>query len=200
MRYGHVLAIHRVGVGVALCYLLDAVQRANIFGDSKLFVDMPCRFEPEEVLKRWSHLPQQKSPAQIRAFVAGHFDKPGLDLVRWAPTDAQESPPGLAHVQTPELQEWGDSLNRYWAQLGRATAADVTANIPEIPKDVVHKGFAPQESLLVPWLRLMVATLGAATKGMWRCFCCRQRRPTRIGERHATPTTYTGASHQRDTS
>ena len=107
--------------------LLDAVQRANIFGDSKLFVDMPCRFEPEEVLKRWSHLPQQKSPAQIRAFVAGHFDKPGLDLVRWAPTDAQESPPGLAHVQTPELQEWGDSLNRYWAQLGRATAADVTA-------------------------------------------------------------------------
>ena len=31
--------------------LLDAVQRANIFGDSKLFVDMPCRFEPEEVLK-----------------------------------------------------------------------------------------------------------------------------------------------------
>ena len=83
--------------------------------------------QPEEVLKRWSHLPQQKSPAQIRAFVAGHFDKPGLDLVRWAPTDAQESPPGLAHVQTPELQEWGDLLNRHWRARARDGGVDVTA-------------------------------------------------------------------------
>ena len=65
----------------------------------------PCRHAAaaEFVRPAVVDLPQQAgADPSVRR---GALDKPGLDLVRWAPTDAQESPPGLAHVQTPELQE-----------------------------------------------------------------------------------------------
>ena len=104
--------------------LLDAVQRANIFGDCKVFVDSPLKCDPEVVLRKFAALPAGATPAQLRAFVAAHFDRPGADLVRWDPPDALAEPPALARIQDDELREWAYSLNQFWPQLGRATAEE----------------------------------------------------------------------------
>ena len=89
---------------------------------------MPCRFElgGAEAVVDLAASAKSLAPAQIRAFVAGHFDKPGLDLVRWAPTTRRSRRPA-AHVQTPELQEWGRLAQPLLGAARRATAADVTA-------------------------------------------------------------------------
>ena len=73
--------------------LLEAVQRARVFGDCKVFVDSPLKVEPEEVLHKFAQLPPDASAATLRAFVTAHFDRPGSDLVRWDPVDFQEHPP-----------------------------------------------------------------------------------------------------------
>ena len=110
--------------------LLDAVQRAGLFGDSKVFVDSPLKYDPEEVLRRFEKLPADASAAVLQKFVHEHFERPGADLVPWAPVDFNESPPALAHLQDESLREWAHSLNRFWSQLGRATSAEA-ASTPE---------------------------------------------------------------------
>ena len=109
--------------------LLDAVQRAGIFGDCKVFVDSPLKAEPEEVLRRFALLPTGATRQQLLAFVRANFDRPGTDLVPWAPTDYVEEPPGLAELADPDLRAWALSLNRFWSQLGRATSAEA-AELP----------------------------------------------------------------------
>ena len=110
--------------------LLDAVQRAGVFGDCKIFVDSPLKCSPEEVLRRFAAMPPDATPKQLRAFVAAHFDRPGADLVRWDPPDARPEPPALARIKDDELREWGYSLNAFWGQLGRATSREA-AETPE---------------------------------------------------------------------
>ena len=105
--------------------LLDAVQRAGVFADCKVFVDSPLKVEPEEVLRRFSLLPHDASKAELRTFVLENFDRPGTDLVPWAPVDYTDRPPALARLQNAELSEWAHSLNSFWAQLGRATSVEV---------------------------------------------------------------------------
>ena len=107
--------------------ILDAVQRAGIFNDCKIFVDSPLRedLEPEDVLRRFAALGDPSNLKQLRAFVRDHFERPGADLVSWAPTDFQPSPPALGSLRDPQLREWALALNSFWSQLGRATASQV---------------------------------------------------------------------------
>ena len=97
---------------------------------SKVFVDSPLKYDPEEVLRRFEKLPADASAAVLQKFVHEHFERPGADLVPWAPVDFNESPPALAHLQDESLREWAHSLNRFWSQLGRATSAEA-ASTPE---------------------------------------------------------------------
>jgi len=110
--------------------LLDAVQRAGVFGDCKVFVDSPLKVDPEEALRRFALLPADATPAMLRAFVHEHFERPGADLVPWAPVDYTEAPLALARLKNDGLREWALALNRFWSQLGRATSAEA-ANSPE---------------------------------------------------------------------
>ena len=59
--------------------LLDAVQRARLFDDSKTFVDMPLKpgVSPEAALGAFAALPDGAGRDALEKFVAAHFDAPG---------------------------------------------------------------------------------------------------------------------------
>eukprot|EP00435_Cladocopium_sp_Y103_P015453 s2273_g3.t2 len=99
--------------------LLAAVQRARLFPDSKQFVDMPLKNDPEAVLAEFEKLEDKTDKATLMDFVSTHFAEVGSELEPWAPSDFQESPPFLALIRDEKRKSWANSLNRLWATLGR---------------------------------------------------------------------------------
>lgn len=62
--------------------LLDTIQSANLFFDSKTFVDMPARKHPREIQKAFNELfPYNNATAdQLKKFVDTYFDPAGSDV------------------------------------------------------------------------------------------------------------------------
>ena len=71
------------------CYgdLLDAVQRAEIFRDSKEFVDRPLVANASQVLEAFSDLPANVSKSELRDFVLNWTRDAGSDIETWTPGD-----------------------------------------------------------------------------------------------------------------
>ena len=76
------------------CYgpLLETVQRADLYSDSKTFVDKPMRFDPAEVLNAFnlSNLTANSTKDEVRAFVEQYFLETGSELLQWTPSDRTE--------------------------------------------------------------------------------------------------------------
>lgn len=107
--------------------LLDAVQRARIFSDSKHFVDMPLRTEPEEALAAFAALPTESrsDPSALRAFVYAYFEEPGTELVPYQPDEFPGEPPLLGVVADEKLREFLRALHELWPTLVRVIAPRV---------------------------------------------------------------------------
>ncbi len=108
--------------------LLDAVQTAGIFEDSKEFVDMPMRVDPEVILDKFAALPPEARHDRqaLTEFINAHFWPPGSELVALAPQDFTETPSVLARL-TPNSSyySWAQSLNVAFQQLTRKVSGDV---------------------------------------------------------------------------
>ena len=111
--------------------ILDAVQSAGIFRDSKDFVDSPLLVPPEECWKRWRAMPRPVTTEAIRAFVSSTFGPPGHDLVQWVPTDHTDSPAMLRRLPAGLLRDFASGLNGLWASLGRRLSNATLAH-PEL--------------------------------------------------------------------
>ena len=76
------------------CYgpLLETVQGADLYNDSKTFVDKPMRFDPAEVLNAFglSNLTTNSTKDEVRAFVEQYFLETGSELLQWTPSDWTE--------------------------------------------------------------------------------------------------------------
>ncbi|CAI5723127.1 hypothetical protein KXD40_000562 [Peronospora effusa] len=113
--------------------LLHAVQMANVYSDSKYFVDMPIKVNSSafDILMDFQHRElamteyrdnvHHTHEQQLRRFIDDHFDLPGTDLLPITPIDYQEQfhPPMVADIQDEELREWAFSLHQIWPSLGR---------------------------------------------------------------------------------
>ncbi|KAF4317528.1 hypothetical protein BBO99_00003082 [Phytophthora kernoviae] len=113
--------------------LLHTVQMANVFADSKYFVDMPIKanssafdilvdFQRRELAMVDYHPNTQDThKQQLRHFIDDHFDPPGTDLLPITPFDyqAQFFPPMVADIQDGELRDWAFELHKIWQTLGR---------------------------------------------------------------------------------
>lgn len=62
--------------------LLDTIQSANLFFDSKTFVDMPARKHPREIQKAFNELfPYNNATAdELKKFVDAYFEPAGSDV------------------------------------------------------------------------------------------------------------------------
>ena len=97
--------------------VLDAVQRERVFPeDSKTFVDLRLRVDPETVLRAFDALPE-RSTETLRNFVETYFAA-GEDLEPWTPDDWVADPPSLEKI--PEKwRAWARDLIVRWKDLGR---------------------------------------------------------------------------------
>ena len=60
--------------------ILQTVQQARLFEDSKQFVDMPSKYDEGEIIKRFKKLGGNPSSDTLRQFVRDNFHQPGHEL------------------------------------------------------------------------------------------------------------------------
>ncbi|KRZ76107.1 Trehalase [Trichinella papuae] len=100
--------------------ILDAVQTAHLFPDSKYFVDMALKKDPITTLQNFISLGDRvKDKAVLRAFVDEHFDPPGTELETCFPEDWKPSPKSFNVIKDYEFRRWAVALNRIWKELCR---------------------------------------------------------------------------------
>ncbi|XP_076802688.1 trehalase-like isoform X2 [Clavelina lepadiformis] len=112
--------------------LLDAAQSAYIYNDSKSFVDMKLKNEPDVVLAEFQklynindgHIPME----QMLQFVKNQFSPPGSEFGEWTPDDWTSSPNFLHKIADIDLRKWASNLNGLWKILGRKMVEDVKEN------------------------------------------------------------------------
>lgn len=107
--------------------LLDAVQRAGIFEDSKTFVDRPLKADPEVALEAFANLEGKLDPKVLRTFVEEYFEEEGEDMELWTPSDWTESPKNLAALEDESLRKLALALNDLWKILARRQKAKVAS-------------------------------------------------------------------------
>lgn len=97
---------------------------AEIYNDSKTFVDKKLRYSPELVLANFSRLMNQTENApsrpQLVTFVDMNFDAEGSEFQPWDPSDWVPNPSFLDGINSIELREWALQVHDIWKMLGRS--------------------------------------------------------------------------------
>ncbi|CAH1110056.1 unnamed protein product [Psylliodes chrysocephalus] len=108
--------------------LLDTIQRAKIFNDSKSFVDLAQRKSPSVTLKHFESLMEETgnhpSYAQVKSFIDNNFEFQG-ELVPWTPTDYTENPQFLTKIKNTTVADFAKKLNTVWLTLARKVNTSV---------------------------------------------------------------------------
>ncbi|GMT31899.1 hypothetical protein PFISCL1PPCAC_23196 [Pristionchus fissidentatus] len=106
--------------------LLHAVQTANLFHDSKHFVDMPLTHDPDVVLNRWNKLSEngQIDADTLAAFVSEYFDPPGSELECVYPLDYTDKVDSFLSFKSP-FKEWAQQIHSKWPVLTRKIKEEV---------------------------------------------------------------------------
>lgn len=96
---------------------------AQIFSDSKTFVDMKLKAKPAETLEKFRELQNATDFAptkeQIKEFVEANFEEPGQEFEAWTPDDWHDNPKFVAQIKDENLKEFALGLNHLWLDLGR---------------------------------------------------------------------------------
>lgn len=102
---------------------MHAVQTAEIYRDSKTFVDKKLRYDPKIVLDSFNRLmnltQNQPSQEQLAFFINQNFESEGSEFETWDPVDWTKDPAFLDNITDPILRDWGSKLHEEWKQLGR---------------------------------------------------------------------------------
>lgn len=108
--------------------LLDAVQRAHIFPDSKHFVDMPMVYDADTTMAAFEQLPNKTDPKAIREFVSQYFTDPGTELLPCQQADWLPEPKSFDKIHDPVYRQWAYSIHAKWRTLCRRMKDDVKKN------------------------------------------------------------------------
>lgn len=99
--------------------VLEAIQTAGLFNDSKTFVDMPMKVSPFDVIDAFNKLPPNPSNSTIADFVAKYFFPAGTDVVPVVPDDWNPNPELFEFISDPTVKEFANILNSKWLHLVR---------------------------------------------------------------------------------
>ncbi|PSN49112.1 Trehalase [Blattella germanica] len=129
--------------------LLHTIQMAEIFHDSKEFVDMKLRRPPNETLSAFEEFMQRKqshpSRRDVEKFVQDNFEPAGSEFEDWDPSDWKDQPKFLRSIIDPNFRKWAKDLHDLWKFLGRKMKDDVKENqdlysIIYVPHPVIVPG------------------------------------------------------------
>ncbi|CAK9802112.1 tre1 [Anthophora plagiata] len=113
--------------------LLKTVQLAEIFPDSKTFVDLHLVNDPEITLGNFYSLMNATNNKPTRRQIAQYVNEnfaSSNELVNWTLPDWTDNPSILKRIQEPKYREWARHLNEIWKELARKMSSDV-ATYPE---------------------------------------------------------------------
>ncbi|XP_050298171.1 trehalase-like [Anthonomus grandis grandis] len=128
--------------------LLEVVQTAHIFNDSKTFVDMSQVYPAEVTLKNFWDMMNSKngtpSRDDVRQFVGNNFVREN-ETVSWTPTDFTDSPLILNFITDEQIRTFAKDLINIWPILGRKTSEEVINNpdqhsLLEVPNGFIVPG------------------------------------------------------------
>ncbi|CAG9767217.1 unnamed protein product [Ceutorhynchus assimilis] len=128
--------------------LLDTVQRARIFSDSKTFVDLSQTNAPEITLQNFQELMtstnNNPTKEQIIKFVNANFVE-STELEEWTPEDFNANPDFLNKIKDKQIKQFAGDLVKIWPSLGRKIGQTVFDN-PEkhsligVPNGIIIPG------------------------------------------------------------
>eukprot|EP01059_Diplonema_ambulator_P021207 TRINITY_DN3524_c0_g2_i3.p1 TRINITY_DN3524_c0_g2~~TRINITY_DN3524_c0_g2_i3.p1 ORF type:complete len:612 (+),score=115.43 TRINITY_DN3524_c0_g2_i3:321-2156(+) len=99
--------------------LLHNVQTAQLFNDSKTFVDMPIKTTVDIVLRQFDMLPNKTDPTALKKLITDNFLEAGWDVRSHNPVDWHPNPPFLSKIRSPEYQQFAASIHSIWKDLSR---------------------------------------------------------------------------------
>lgn len=107
--------------------ILEAVQLSGIYNDSKTFVDMPMKFDPEVVTANFNSLAIIDKDT-LTQFLNDNFLPAGSDIVKYIPADYSTNPAFLSELTDPNMREWASAINNLWLSLGLRVNESVYEN------------------------------------------------------------------------
>lgn len=125
--------------------ILQTVQLAALYEDSKTFVDKPTTASEDEVVDAfYANVKPNGTVASLVEWIETYFGGEGLDIV---PTELQgfvEEPPFLEEVQEPLFRGWLQIVHSYWNGLVRVNVQNNTC------EDCVSSLIPLNHSFVVP--------------------------------------------------
>ena len=122
--------------------LLDTIQRAKLFKDSKTFVDLKLKHPESTVCANFRKLQNPPTREDLSNFVKENFSlEQGQELENWNPTDWRESPKYLGKVTDGMLLHLGREVNKLWKELSRKCSDDLRENPDFYSKLYLPNGF-----------------------------------------------------------
>jgi alpha,alpha-trehalase len=103
------------------------MQFSGLFNDSKTFVDMPLKHDPEDIIDDFNSISDYNRQS-LQAFLERNFDEAGSNVVQWTPNDYLEIPPFLDNIHDHTLRSFAIQINSLWKLLGRKVSDDVYQN------------------------------------------------------------------------
>ncbi|KAG5868595.1 hypothetical protein JTB14_033072 [Gonioctena quinquepunctata] len=102
--------------------LLEVVQKARIFNDSKTFVDLSQKNDANETLERFNSFMESYNNSPTREEV-GDFVKENfgsiVELEKWTPSDYITNPKFLKKIEDITVRDFARNLIRIWPNLAR---------------------------------------------------------------------------------
>lgn len=152
---------------------------AQVYEDSKTFVDMKMKYTENETLSRFDQVMNQTNrhptKADLFVFLNETFELAGSEFEPWEPTDWVENPKFLDKIQDNEFKIWASKLNNLWTFLGRKMKDDVKQHqdlysIIYVPHPVIVPGGRFREFYYWDsyWIvrGLLLSEMYATVKGM----------------------------------
>ncbi|CAH1154572.1 unnamed protein product [Phaedon cochleariae] len=111
--------------------LLDTVQKARIYKDSKTFVDMMQLNDPSVTLENFRNFMESHNNAptsqQVAEFVQQNFASTG-ELDNWTPSDFTTTPKFLRKIKDVTVRDFARQLVSIWPTLSRKVNSSVARN------------------------------------------------------------------------
>lgn len=130
--------------------LLDTIQMAKIYEDSKTFVDMKMKYSPNETMAKFDlfmldYKERKPNREEVKQFVELNFEPAGQEFVNWDPEDWVDHPGFLNDIRDEGFRSWGKKLNDIWKILGRKMKDEVKTHqdhysIIWVPNPVIVPG------------------------------------------------------------
>nr|CCA17720.1 unnamed protein product [Albugo laibachii Nc14]CCA18366.1 unnamed protein product [Albugo laibachii Nc14] len=155
--------------------LLHAIQTAEIYRDSKQFVDMALRqeFTVDMILDNFNQLltnakagnggnaSASLSRQQLEEFVHKHFLNAGNDLIPAVPMDFKDEAQlqQIPSITDQELRQWAMGLHELWKSLGRLPNVNVRSSFLRVPpvhnEKALERNYNNENLLILPGGRFL---------------------------------------------